>query len=399
MSPHQEAFGFSRSLPTNFIISAITILVWLLSAERKALPRQFLFWIMIVFLVWTTITTILAASPSLSYPLWDRTWKIFALGFLVAITATNKARIHALVWVVVASLFYYGVKGGAFTILTGGRFHVLGPISSQIYDNNNLAVALLMALPLANYLRSQSRHRWVRNGILLSMALVVVAVLGSYSRGAFLALGALLIAGWVRMGLKIRYLVAIGIVVVPALYFMPDTFYNRMDTISTFSEDNSVHGRLVAWQVAYNVAVSHFPIGAGFVGPTLFFKQYFPKEVVHAAHSIYFQVLGEHGFVGLAIYLIIIAAAFIKCGRLMRATRDKPEMRWIYDLVMMIQMSLLVFCVGAAALSMAYYDVFVLLLSLLMPLSEAVFPQLAPKTRRIRTNDLKFGQPALPADQ
>lgn len=336
MSPHQEAFGFSRSFPTNMLISIVTILAWLFSSERKAPPRQFLFWIMIVFVAWTTVSTIVAVDPARSFDLWNRTWKIFALGLLVAITATNKTRIHALVWIIVGSLFYYGVKGGLFTIATGGHFHVLGPEASQIADNNNLAVALLMSLPLANYLRQQSTHRWVRIVLIVCMALVVVAVLGSYSRGAFLALGALVVATWVRMGLKLRYLFVIALILIPAYIFMPDSFHERIDSIGSFKEDLSVQGRFLAWEVAWKVAVSHFPLGAGFAGPITFFAQYFPGAATHAAHSIYFQVLGEHGFAGLAIYLSMIAAGFLRSFRLLRATKTNLELRWVYDLTMMI---------------------------------------------------------------
>ena len=86
------------------------------------------------------------------------------------------------------------------------------------------------------------------------------------------------------------------------------------------------------------------------------------------AHSVYFQVLGDQGFVGLAIYLIILAAAFFKCSRIMSVTKDAPERRWAYDLALAIQASLFVFCVAGAALSMAYYDLFFIDIAMLLPL-------------------------------
>ena len=43
------------------------------------------------------------------------------------------------------------------------------------------------------------------------------------------------------------------------------------------------------------------------------FHYYLPDRFAHAAHSIYFQVLGDDGFVGLGIYLVILVAAFLKC--------------------------------------------------------------------------------------
>ena len=93
---------------------------------------------------------------------------------------------------------------------------------------------------------------------------------------------------------------------------MPEKFWNRMNTIQNTQPDASMHGRIVAWQVAYKYANDHFPFGAGFYAPQLasIFNSYFPMEETHAAHSIYFQVLGEQGYIGLTIYLMIIAGAF-----------------------------------------------------------------------------------------
>ena len=116
---------------------------------------------MVAFLAWITFNSFFAFSPDWSWPYWDRTWKIFALGFLVATLATNRVRITAIIWVVVVSLFYYGVKGGIFTLATGGHYSVWGPANTIIGDNNQLALALLMSLPLANYLRTQTANRYV----------------------------------------------------------------------------------------------------------------------------------------------------------------------------------------------------------------------------------------------
>jgi probable O-glycosylation ligase (exosortase A-associated) len=161
------------------------------------------------------------------------------------------------------------------------------------------------------------------------------------------------------------------------LYFMPDSFYERLYSINSYSSDASVQGRFTAWQVAFDYARDHFPFGAGFYAPQLgkIYNLYFPDEMPHAAHSIYFQVLGEQGFAGLAIYLVIIAAAFWKCGRIMRACGADPELQWVRELASMIQLSLLVFCISGAALSMAYYDVFIICTAMLLPLSQLASPR------------------------
>jgi probable O-glycosylation ligase (exosortase A-associated) len=373
-NPHEEAYGFVQTLPLNMAIAVVTIAAWLFSREPKLPPMRFLIWAILIFLAWTTFNSFFAFSPSWSWPFWDRTWKIFALGLLVATLATNHTRINAIVWTIVISLFYYGVKGGIFTIVTGGNFHVVGPENTIIGDNNQLAVALLMALPLANYLRTESAHKFISWGLLAGMAFTLVSVVGSYSRGGIIALGALAIVAWMNGKRKILYASLFTAALVSALNFMPPAFWERVGTIQSATDDPSVQGRLVAWQVAYRYANDHFPLGAGFYGPQLagIFHSYFPNEEPHAAHSIYFQVLGEQGYIGLFIYLLIIAGAFFKCWKIGRLARQRPDLVWAANLARMLLMSLIAFCVGGSALSMAYYDVFVLCIALLVPLETLV---------------------------
>jgi probable O-glycosylation ligase (exosortase A-associated) len=268
---------------------------------------------------------------------------------------------------IVISLFYYGVKGGLFTLLTGGGFHVVGPGTSEIGDNNTLALALLMSLPLANYLRTHSTNKWTRYGLSAGMVLTFVSVLGSYSRGAFVGLGALALMWWLRSRNKFFSAVGAVIIAVPVFAYMPQSFYDRMNTIQTASKDESFRGRELAWHVAYNYARDHFPFGAGYsaLEQDQVFARYYPNEPGHAAHSIYFQVLGDHGFIGLAIYLSILFLAFRNTFRIARATRNVPELEWLRSLGHMIQLTLIAFCTAGAALSMAYYDLFIICVMLL----------------------------------
>jgi probable O-glycosylation ligase (exosortase A-associated) len=370
-NPHQEAFSFSRELPLNFIIAAVTIFSWLLSRERKLPPNQFLIWAILIFLLWTTFNSFFSAAPDWSWQFWDRAWKTFALGLLIATMATTRVRIEAILWVVVLSLFYFGIKGGIFTLATGGVYKVVGPENTIIADNNQLALALLMGLPLANYFRRQTTNVAIKCALSVGMMLTLISVIGSYSRGAFLGLGALAIVGLLRTRRRLIYIAGAGIAAYGIAYFMPPAFWERIGTIQSPEADPSFHGREIAWQVAYLYARDHFPFGAGFYGPQLssVFHAYFPGEQAHAAHSIFFQVLGEHGFIGLAIYLMILLGAFIKTFQIIRICRSRDDLRWLSDLGGMIQLSLFAFCVAGAALSMAYYDVFVICVSLLVPMS------------------------------
>jgi probable O-glycosylation ligase (exosortase A-associated) len=374
--PHQDAYGFAHTAPLNLVIAIVTLAAWILSSERKTPRMGFIFWMLVIFLAWMTFNSFFAFDPAWSWPYWDRTWKTFLLGLVIAATATTRIRLYALVWILVISLFYYGIKGGLFTIITGGNFHVLGPPSTIIGDNNQLAVALLMVLPLANYLRGQVADKRIASLLMAGTVLTIIAIVGTYSRGALIGLATLAVVMLLRARKRLVYLATLGVAILLIANFMPEHFFHRMDTISTATEDSSFEGRMYSWRVAFLYASDHFPFGAGFYGLQLgtIYRHYFPDRDPLAAHSIYFQVLGEHGFIGLGIYLTILAAALLRCARIISITRGQPEQQWAHDLAIAIQASLLVFSVAGAALSMAYYDLLVIEVGILLPLREIILP-------------------------
>ena len=387
MSPHMEAFGFSQSLPLNFIVAAGTVLAWLISKEPKRIPPHAIIVLLAIFLAWTTFNSFFAYDPAWSWKYWDRTWRILFFGFVVAGLATNKVRIEALIWVAVISLLYYGVKGGVFTIQTGGAYKVFGPESSIIGDNNQLALALLMVLPLVEYFRSSVSYKplsWLLAGC---MVFTVIAIIGSYSRGAYIAMAALALLAWLKSRRKLTFLLILLVAAAAIYQFSPQEVVDRAASIKSADSDASFHGRWVAWQVATRYAIDHFPFGAGFYGPQLdgIFNYYFPLERSHAAHSIYFQVLGEHGFIGLALYLALACVSFVVAWRLAR-TPQQESTRWIQKLAAMIQISLFAFFVGGGALSMAYYDVFIILICLLPQLSSMSL-KVSAKKAAFRANE------------
>ena len=130
-----------------------------------------------------------------------------------------------------------------------------------------------------------------------------------------------------------------------------------MATIGASDVDGSAQGRINAWMMAWNLAVAR-PIGGGFevITPELF-ARYAPNPLdIHAAHSIYFQVLGEHGFVGLFLFLLLWWSVWRWAGRLRVTGRTSTPDAWARQLGGMIQVSLVGYLVGGAFLSLAYFD-------------------------------------------
>jgi probable O-glycosylation ligase (exosortase A-associated) len=146
-----------------------------------------------------------------------------------------------------------------------------------------------------------------------------------------------------------------------------------MGSIDNYQEDASAMGRINAWKFATNVAAD-LPLGGGFgVFTPRMFKFYAPEpQRFHVAHSIYFQVLGDHGYLGLLIYLGLFFCAWRTGSRMISHCRDKPELAWANTLARMCQVSIIGFMMAGAFLSLPYYDLIYYIFAILVALEKVL---------------------------
>ena len=138
---------------------------------------------------------------------------------------------------------------------------------------------------------------------------------------------------------------------------MPEEWYARMNTIETYDQDDSALGRINAWWTAWNVATHRITGGGFWMFQWSVFQLYAPDPGrVHDAHSIYFQILGHHGFIGLAIFLTLLAMTWFKCGSIMRMAKKNAALNWARDLAAMIQVSMIGYMAAGAFLGLGYFD-------------------------------------------
>ncbi|NBV19054.1 putative O-glycosylation ligase, exosortase A system-associated [Janthinobacterium sp.] len=393
MNPHTQGWGFATHMPFAFIIAVATVLGLVMTREPKSLPLTPVSVLLLLFVAWMNVTAPFALLPESSWEQWNKVMKIMLMTFVVMMVIRTRRDIVRLVWVLVGSIGYYGVKGGIFTIRSGGTERVWGPEDTFIGDNNSLALALIITIPLMYYLQQNSDRRWHRHGLSAAMLLSALAALGSYSRGALLAIAAMVLFMWLKSDRKLMLGALLAAVTPLLLAFMPERWAERMDTINTYEEDSSAMGRLNAWRMAWNLARDRF-LGGGFdVSDASIFARYAPNPLdVHAAHSIYFQVLGEHGFVGLFLYLALGMATWHTASVIIRRTRGQAELRWAHGLATMSQASLIGFAVGGAFLSLLYFDMPYYLMAALIATRIVVERQLRqalPRHARARGKDAK----------
>jgi probable O-glycosylation ligase (exosortase A-associated) len=237
---------------------------------------------------------------------------------------------------------------------------VWGPEGSFIEENNSLALAIVMTIPLLRYLQLQATSRWMRYALLCAMLLAGFSALGSFSRGALLAIAAMLAFLWLKTRTKVVTGLALLMLIPLAVGFMPSKWEERMRSIESYEQDGSAMGRINAWMMAFNLAKDRPVVGGGFeiYNNTEIYARYAPDPTdVHSAHSIYFQVLGDHGFVGLFLFLLLWLLVWRDASWIDRQARHREGWQWASDLARMVQVSLVGYAVGGAFLNLAYYDV------------------------------------------
>ena len=358
MNPHRYAWGFATTAPLAAMAAGCTLLGLLATKDRESPFRGSPPVILAVFMVWITVSWLMGLSPADDYEQWTKVMKIDVMVLVTLALIRTRQQIIAFAWVCALSLALLGAKGGVFTILSGGSFRVWGPPGTFIGDNNEFALALVITIPLLRYLQMQVTRPWHKHGMTLLMIACAAAALGSHSRGGLLSIAAMGGLLWWRSKGKVLGGLVLLSIAIALLAFMPEEWSQRMSTISTYEEDQSAIGRLAAWSVAWNLAFD-YPFGVGFnaARPELF-AQYssFPPVGTPVAHSIYFQVLGHHGFVGLFLFALLWISTWRWAAKLRKEAAAIPEARWCADLGAMCQVSLIGYAVGGAFLSLAYFD-------------------------------------------
>lgn len=393
--PNGWVYGFAGSIRYNLLFAVLTILVYFMSKQRSKLQLGPVGGLVILFLIWTCLSTSFGlAPPEIAWNIWFRFAKIIALFIFILLIMDKKLHIDFFLWCLIFSVGFYAAVEALKYIASGGGHNIEGIAGHVLGDRNELSIAMAMLLPICFYLLGEFGSRsWVlKLGFIGLIILLVTAIIGTNSRGGMVALTA--VGGYLFVKSKRKVLFAVIFLCVGAamIGLIPDEWFNRMDTIAQADGDASFMGRVVAWKLSFILATQHPFLGGGFksleYGPVWFtlsqdFSQYaffytgtaVPNPyLARAAHSIYFQVLGEHGFVGLFIFLAILTLSFFKAGAIASKVRAAQGPQWLVSLATMLRLSIFTYAVGGAALSFAYFDMIYAIFAVVIVLEYKILP-------------------------
>jgi probable O-glycosylation ligase (exosortase A-associated) len=326
--------------------------------------------------IWFLITSLnIDHSPVLMHHS-DDTWfrfefvsKILLMTLVTIGVVDSFSRLRTLVIVIAACFAVFVVKALPFIVLSGGSYRVFGPEHSMIGDNNDFGLAMNMTAPLFFFLAQAETGRWRKFWGCMFIG-SIPTILFTYSRGALVGLTVVMFLMLVR--LKQRFLIfsVLVVAVVIAFLFAPPAWRERMNPTLEGVVDGSAQERFNAWTFSWRLAADYPLAGGGFetFTPELFERYATNVANVRGPHSIYFGVLAEHGFIGFALYLTLVASCFATTIRLAREARIRGDLV-VEHYANMFRFSLIGFLTSGLFLGRAYFDYYFTLVACIVILN------------------------------
>ena len=397
LGPNSFLYGFMTTLPYVQIFALISLA--LLLTRRGKVANSFSFnsttALFCIFFLAAVNSAVLAYEDT------PRNDEIIAniakttlFVVMMPLLITSRIKIYALVVLIAMTLGFHGVLDGLKFLASAGSHNARG--IPKFGDNNQTALVLSMTIPLALYLARYSANRWVKLGFAATAALLVLSVVSTSSRGGLITLVS--IALWLVIFSKrrVKLLAVLGIICAMVLALAPDSWKDRMDTVKDAQDDSSFMSRVAVWKKSTAIALEHPFVGGGFnsVQSTIASAKFDNSEGLlgfvttppperFVAHSIYFQTMGDMGFVGFFVYVAMLLNSFIVFGRINRLAKSLgPCAKWASDLASMLAAGIFAFMVGGAALSFAYSEVPFLIMALIGALLQVLLRQAQQRTAK-----------------
>ena len=369
-------YTFMEGFQYSLVFSSICLILLIFSKDRRGTPFRFNRTTTIYFIF--GIHVLLCAS--FAYKGQIRNWelatnvvKTIVFCAVMPMIITTRTRLHGLVLILSMATAYHGLVEGLKYVSSGGEHVVYGV--GKYGDNNHFAIIMIMIIPLLVYCFRYAQHPLARLGFGITAPLMALAVFSSQSRGGFLCL-LLVTVCFIFSAQKKGVIVGIALIgAVLIALLAPENWVDRMRTIGEADQDSSMMGRVGAWRINSAIALQNPIFGGGmhaseipdvwikFRGADnlLSFVSNLDEQVYgvegRAAHSIYFETLGDTGFLGFFIFIGILINALVTAREVIKLSKTgQAPTQWAADLAGMMIISLIAFAFGGALLSAAYFE-------------------------------------------
>jgi probable O-glycosylation ligase (exosortase A-associated) len=372
LSPQRYTFGIAQSLPVGYMVAVPTMIGMFMGRKLRFPPFTRETLLLFLMWCWFGITTLNVYYSNLLVHHFDDTYlrfgdvtRILLMVLIATILITDKNELRWWYLATAGSFAVLAFKSLRFGLLTSGEARVYGPPGTELADNNGFGLALNMTLPMFLYLARNEESKKVRIGFYLAFVAALVGVILSYSRGALIGLVFVLFVIALQSRYKGRALICVIVLCSILIVVAPKQWINRMETLRTAQKsDASAQERFNSWNFAAHLAYEFPILGGGFKTFTEPLYQRYGLSLVselgtqYGPHSIYFQMLAEHGFPGLFLFLALIGSCMWSAFRVNRIFRRIDRDHWLVMYANMIIGSLIAYAASGAFLGFAYFDLF-----------------------------------------
>jgi probable O-glycosylation ligase (exosortase A-associated) len=369
--PQNVAYILLNQFPVAMIMGLVALGSYLLLDRRSPPPMTLQTGLQITMAIWVTLTLIWAQVPDAAWEKWNWAFKTVAFAAFIPFVIRSRVQIEAFAQTYVFSLAANFVPYGLKVLISGGGYGTnLGLQAGNTGQSEGglLSTSCLMAVPLAMFLASHSQL--IPKFKLMPVAywgiagLAIATALGTYERSALIGLVVLGIYMWVRTKHKLGFGIVLAMVACLVIYSTSGAWNARVSTIGNFEQENSAYSRILIWKWTLGFVATH-PLGGGFATYQIDHIE-LPAhgadpghtEFGRAFHSSYFEVLGEHGFPGIFIFLLLAGSTFWTLRRSAKKARQYPELLWVAGLSDALQSGLAVFLSSGAFVGLAFQPMF-----------------------------------------
>jgi len=384
VSPQRLTYWLLNSVPISMIAVAMAVGGWALAddkARTRLAPRQVM---ILALLGYCYATTVTADFPVEAADKWEWVWKNLVFAAFLPLTLRTRLRIEALLLFAVLSAGSIIIVGGIKTLATGGGYGQLNLMvenNAGLYESSIISTVAIAIIPVIWWLTRYGTvfapdWRVKLFGSALIFACLLMPV-GTSARTGLLCIGLLAVLLIRTVKKRVRYLAMLAAAGALAVPLLPQGFTDRMQTIGGYQGDESASTRIAVWKWTLDYVKDH-PFGGGFEayrqnhirydtvklagdGPSQKVEQTLEVDKARAYHSSYFEMLGEQGWPGLALWLLINGAGVIRMEALRRRHRD-GETAWAGALAGALQEAQLVYLLGAAFVGIAFQSFLFLLI-------------------------------------
>jgi O-antigen ligase len=237
------------------------------------------------------------------------------------------------------------------------------------HDPNDLALLLVIIIPFAFFMLKGSRL-FTRILLLLSIALMLLGIVKTGSRGGFLGLiviGTLIIMRGsaqarqcVTPSKYVLLTIATGVILFAVA--APPAYWERIKTIFNPKDDYNLTdkaGRLMIWETGVRMIISRPLTGVGISCFPIAHGQYTGSKLHISPHNSFLQVTAELGIIGLILFVAIIFIS-LRAARFIRR-RAREDLLWLASAT---EISFIGFAISASFLTHAYTAIFCFLVGM-----------------------------------